>query len=306
MGLRMDSKGFETAIAAFPAAIANVLRTNAQPGSCAVISAAEAASWAEQLGITIPQLMLKLAPVAATYAITPISNYHVGAVSQGLSGALYFGANIEFSGEALSFCVHAEQAATTNAWVHGEQGLTSIAISAAPCGYCRQFLYELVTAATLEIYLPDATELLTWFLPDAFGPHDLGVEGGLMEQQNHNLVLPSSAPADAVTNSALAAANASYAPYTFTYSGAAVATSDGSVYNGYYAENAAYNPSMSPLEAALVHLNMCGGSFADITAAVLVEVSGPASQLSATQAVLSSISTVPLQYYNATTGSSSE
>jgi cytidine deaminase len=31
--------------------------------------------------------------------------------------------------------------------------LQSLAINAAPCGYCRQFLYEITTAKTLNILL---------------------------------------------------------------------------------------------------------------------------------------------------------
>ena len=61
------------------------------------------------------------------------------------------------------------------------------------------------------------------------------------------------------------------------------------IYVGAYAENAAFNPSMSPLEAALIVLIMSGESFDDITRAVLVEAAGSmCSQLAATTAVLSS------------------
>ena len=63
-----------------------------------------------------------------------------------MSGNLYFGANYEFPGQALSFTVHAEQAATMHAISFGETGIDLLAVSAAPCGYCRQFLNELTTA----------------------------------------------------------------------------------------------------------------------------------------------------------------
>jgi cytidine deaminase len=66
-------------------------------------------------------------------------------------GNLYLAANMEFTNEALSLCVHGEQSAVNHALIQGETGLQSLAINAAPCGYCRQFLYEITTAKTLNI-----------------------------------------------------------------------------------------------------------------------------------------------------------
>jgi cytidine deaminase len=221
----------------------------------------------------------------------------VGAVALGLSGSLYFGANYEFVGQALSFSVHGEQAATANAIAHGETGLRKLAVSAAPCGYCRQFLYELTTAAKLEILLPKtAPALLTSLIPDAFGPQDLGVTAALMSPQSHGMKV---ADADPVVQAALSAANGSYAPYTFSYAGVALKTSDGGIFTGRVSENAAFNPSMSPLEAAVVSLVINGGkSYSDIVDAVLVEaMESKASQVGATRAVLGSISSVELRAF---------
>jgi cytidine deaminase len=253
-------------------------------------------------GVTIEQLMLALIPMAKTFAIPPISNFFVGAVALGASGALYFGANYEFPGQALSFCVHGEQAATTEAISFGERGIRMIAVSAAPCGYCRQFLNELTTASELQVLLPNmAPTPLTTLLPSAFGPVDLGVTAALMSEQDHQLGLVDAPGDDAVANAALRAANASYAPYSASYSGIALQTSDGSIYTGGVAENAAFNPSMSPLEAALVTLVINGGrKYADITDAVLVEVQGAvASQTAATRDVLSAMTDVPLRVFTA-------
>lgn len=270
----------------------------------------------------IGTLMMQLLPIAQQYAIVPVSHYQVGAVAAGMpvpgTGwcSLYLGANFEFDNVALSFTVHAEQSATTNAWLNGEAGLQALAISAAPCGYCRQFLYELVTAQQLNILLPSdpkdplayAAAPLTTFLPQAFGPGDLGVQGGLMDPKlcTHTLALNGGTPTDPVTAAALAAASRSYAPYqtdvSYQFSGVAVLTADGKIYPGRYAENAAYNPSMSPLESALTFMNLSQpqGATRQITRCVLVEVPTLASQLSATQAVLSAYApTVGLEYYTA-------
>jgi len=254
-------------------------------------------------GMTIDALMLALVPLAETYARPPISNFYVGAVSQGATGNLYLGANYEFVGQALSFTVHGEQAATAQAISYGDTGLQRLAVSAAPCGYCRQFLYELDTASTLQILLPNTPVTpLTALLPDAFGPSDLGVTAALMSPQSHGLVLVAGVN-DPVAEAALAAANSSYAPYTSSFAGVALKTKDGSIFTGSVAENAAFNPSMSPLEAAVVNLVITGGqSYADIVDAVLVEAeNSQANQLAVTHAVLSSITSVKLRAYQART-----
>lgn len=42
--------------------------------------------------------------------------------------------------------VHSEQCLLTNLLLHGERELLTLAISAAPCGHCRQFYSELCCA----------------------------------------------------------------------------------------------------------------------------------------------------------------
>lgn len=253
-------------------------------------------------GTPIEQLMLGLIPTAQTYAIPGISKFFVGAVALGNSGALYFGANYEFPGQALSFTVHGEQAATAEALSFGETGIRMLAVSAAPCGYCRQFLYELTTATELQILLPNTpAATLTSLLPHAFGPADLGITAGLMSPQDHQLALADSGANDALVDAALRAANQSYAPYSSSYSGVALQTKSGAIFTGSVSENAAFNPSMSPMESALVALVINGGmTYDEIADAVLVEVeSAVASQLNASRDVLSSITSVPLRVYGA-------
>lgn len=265
------------------------------------IGAREAARLAESAGITLEALALALVPEARAYAVAPVSGFQVGAVGVGLNGALYYGANLEVAGQALSFTLHAEQACVSNAWAKGEEGLAAIAISAAPCGYCRQFLYELADSAALSILLPgQAPRPLTDFLPEPFGPRDLGIEGGLMQPQSNGLALAGHAGATA--EAALAAANASYSPYTKTFAGVALTTKAGVTCAGRYAENAAYNPSLSPLAAALSQLVLNRQPFDSIAEAVLVESAGPASQIGATRALLSAVTATPLQVLGAAQG----
>ena len=262
------------------------------------IPAAEVRRFLRSSGMTIDELMLALIPEAQKFALPAISNFFVGAVALGSSGSLYFGANFEFVGQALSFTVHGEQAATAHAISCGEIGMQMLAVSAAPCGYCRQFLYELTTASTLLILLPKTPPaFLTSLIPDAFGPADLNVTAALMSPQSHGMTLDIAA--DDVMSAALHAANTSYAPYSHSYAGVALKTADGSIYTGGIAENAAFNPSMSPLEAAVVSLVISGGkSYTDIVDAVLVEMAdSKAGQADATRAALEAITSVPLRAF---------
>jgi cytidine deaminase len=289
-----DPATYERAVASFPPGAQEKLREfRDQKKFCGVVSAEDAVHLAAQAGWDMRRVMLGLLAFARLYARPPISKFCVGAIARGLSGNLYYGANMEFVGEALSFTVHAEQSATANAWTNGETGLQSLAISAAPCGHCRQFLYELTNASTLRLFLPDRPETtLSNLLPDAFEPRHLGVEGGLLRPENHRLLLPSDDPA---TLAALAAANMSYAPYSKGYAGVALLTTDGHIYSGPYAENVAFNPSISPMEAALARLNICGRTYEDIQRAALVEVQGsPCSQVDVTRNVLNFVSKAEL------------
>ena len=259
----------------------------------------------------IDKLMILLLPLAAAFARAPVSNFLVGAVAAGLTGAskmpaLYLGANFEFTHQALSFSIHAEQAAIANAWLNGETGVSRIAVSAAPCGYCRQFLYEIVNGQAMQILVaangstPPCSHPLTYFLPEAFGPGDLGVTGGLMQSLSNGVVLSNP---HRLVQAARAEADACYAPYTKNFSGVALETAGGIVFTGRYAESAAHNPSLSPLASAIATMNMATGLNSDlaVTRAVLVEVPTCASQHDATVAVLSSFAPgVRLEYFQAT------
>jgi cytidine deaminase len=287
-------------LANFPASARNMLAAIIlAPGFRGVITAQQVNDLAAAIPTSVDNLLLLLVPFAQCYAIPPVSDYPVGVIAQGKTGAAYFGANMEYKGTALSFTVHGEQSATTNAWLNGEQGLTNVAISAAPCGYCRQFLYEITTASTLEILLiGKPPELLTDLIPQAFGPNDLGVTAALMSPENHGMKLDPP-PTDPVAQAALAAANASYAPYTSGFAGVAISTANGVTYTGRYAENAAFNPSMSPLESALTMCSFGGNTNDAIKKAVLVEAPSLADQADVTAEVLATVSSAPLQVYKA-------
>jgi len=233
---------------------------------------------------SMTQLLRDLVPLAQSYSHAPISNFHVGAVALSGSGAIYLGANIEFKGHSLGQTIHAEQCAITNAWNHDELNLKALAISAVPCGHCRQFINELSQASDIEVLLPEKKPLkFSQLLPLSFGPTDLGVNDRLMQSQANPISLIGS---DDVAQAAIDAARASYSPYSDSPSGVAIATTT-ATYTGRYAENCAYNPSLSPLQGALINLHLAGDKFEHIKRVVLVEKTAPqVSQQQSTTALI--------------------
>lgn len=231
--------------------------------------------------------MLELLPEAQSYSRPLLTGYRVGAVVRGISGALYMGANLEFPGQSLSQTVHAEQAALSNAFMHDEPGIAAIAVSAAPCGHCRQFLYEFAGDRDIEIHLPDRPAFkLSELLPQPFGPRELKINQRPLSQPN---VEPPESQEDPARAARYAAAKA-YAPYSKSPSGIAIRSLSGRVYRGSYIENSGFNPSLGPFQVALVAMALAKEPFNDIAEVVLAEASNNSiSQLSATQSLLAVI-----------------
>ncbi|EKO3805901.1 cytidine deaminase [Vibrio harveyi] len=244
------------------------------------------------------ELRVALLPFAAAFSYAPISEFYVGAIVRGLSGRLYFGANMEFFGVQLGQTVHAEQCAISHAWMKGERGVKDITINYSPCGHCRQFMNELTTAKELKIQLPEREEKsLHDYLPEAFGPADLGIQSGLMAEVKHEFACDDD---DTLIQKAVTAMNISHAPYTNNLSGIALEMNSGRVFQGAYAENAAFNPSLPPLQVALIQILMAGEQFEDIKAAALVENSqGKISHLADTQSTLEALNPdIPVSFVN--------
>ncbi|XP_061347637.1 cytidine deaminase 1-like [Gastrolobium bilobum] len=274
-----------------------------------VIEASEAQSMAEASGLSLTQLLPSLVNSAQTLARPPISNFHVAAVGLAPSGRIFVGVNLEFPGLPLHHSIHAEQFLLTNLFLNDETHLHSFAVSAAPCGHCRQFLQELRGAPDIQLLITSDPNreftALSHFLPHRFGPHNLLSQDSpfLLEQHHNRLTLlttthqqyeyehehehehehaDSSSLPNGVCNGhaldeklkfvALEAANKSHAPYSDSPSGVALVDCGGNVYKGSYIESAAFNPSLGPLQAALVaYVAGGGGDYDRIVGAVLVE-----------------------------------
>lgn len=236
--------------------------------SISLLNAHQVAALQAKTGMSERALAEALLPLAASFAVVPISSFPVGAISHGKSGTWYFGANQEFAGLPLNQTVHAEQSAIVHAWSQRESEVTAITVNYSPCGHCRQFINELHNSQSILLQLPDRGVMtLTDYLPDAFGPRDLGITAALLQHPQQSVKISG----DPLEQAAKLAACRSYAPYSHSYSGVALLTQNNQIFSGSYAENAAFNPSLSPLQAAFTTLNLAGYEFRDITDVVLAE-----------------------------------
>ncbi|PIN05735.1 Cytidine deaminase [Handroanthus impetiginosus] len=167
-----------------------------------VMEASAAESMAQSLNLpSVLPLLPHLVQSTKLLARPPISNYHVGAVGLGSDGRVFVGVNLEFPGLPLHHSVHAEQFLLTNLAVHRCPRLVAVAVSAAPCGHCRQFFQEIRYSSSLQILVIDEENWikkinlrespdfkpLSKFLPHPFGPHDLlDQETPLLLEQHDN------------------------------------------------------------------------------------------------------------------------
>lgn len=261
---------FKAAWSQLPEKLQSVLRPIIdQPNFPAMLTAEQVKHIKNECDCSDSELAFSLLPFAASYAITPISHFYVGAIACGESGNIYFGANMEFSQVSMGQVIHAEQCAVTHAWLKGEKKLTSITVNYTPCGHCRQFMNELREGGNIMVHLPERKPAtLHEYLPDSFGPADLNITTLLMDTTDHGYKTPSR---DRLLCAAIEAANQSHAPYSESHSGIALQLKDGSLFTGRYAENAAFNPSLPPLQAALIMINLAGKDIHAIDQATFVE-----------------------------------
>lgn len=132
---------------------------------------------------TIPSLDdLKLsARTVAERAYAPYSRFHVGAAVRSASGKIFAGCNVENASYSLTCC--AERNAVFQMVANGERRFDAIAIytptpePTAPCGACRQVLFEFGPDAEVVSVCDGGRQLISTvrrLLPGAFGPENLG------------------------------------------------------------------------------------------------------------------------------------
>jgi cytidine deaminase len=116
--------------------------------------------------------LLARADAVAANAYAPYSNFHVGAVVLTRDGRVFEGVNVENAAYPLGVC--AERTVLSRAATSGVRpgDVEAIAITASPCGGCRQWLHEWrldrvtyrrgngdVVTHTVDEILPDSFDL---------------------------------------------------------------------------------------------------------------------------------------------------
>lgn len=115
--------------------------------------------------------LLELADAAAARAYAPYSNFHVGCAVLAQDGRVIEGVNVENAAYPLGVC--AERTAFSRAVAEGYRpgDFAAAAITASPCGGCRQWLLEMrvprvvfrngdrVVTMTPDELLPESFEL---------------------------------------------------------------------------------------------------------------------------------------------------
>jgi cytidine deaminase len=127
------------------------------------------------IGADTARALLEHARAARANAYAPYSRFPVGAALLAADGRVFTGVNVENAAYPLSTC--AERTAVARAVTEGARSFTAIAIigpqddqPCAPCGGCRQVLYEF--EPDMVVITPDgdgfAARPLRELLPGAF------------------------------------------------------------------------------------------------------------------------------------------
>jgi cytidine deaminase len=131
-------------------------------------------------------MLLQRAREARRNAYVPYSQFTVGAALLTSSGEVITGCNVENASYGLANC--AERTAIFKAVSEGIRGFSAMAVvgleddaPCAPCGACRQVMYEF--APDLVVITPGADgapqlRTMRQLLPDAFDPSALPAMGG--------------------------------------------------------------------------------------------------------------------------------
>jgi cytidine deaminase len=220
-------------------------------------------------------MLLALAP-AKTIARPLISSFYVGAVGlEAETGNLVLGGNMEFPNTHLGFTVHGEGFVFTRAASRGTT-ISTIAIGEAhPCAHCRQYLSEFAATRDLKLIDPLGHRLtMAELYPWPFDPDYLGEAGYVSGATRPELRLAAN-DLPPVTAAALpSAAQRAHAPYSKCPGAVVLTLSDGNLIAGFAIESVAFNPTMGPLQAAMINLVAHGYAATDIAEAALATTLG--------------------------------
>lgn len=117
------------------------------------------------------ETLMYAAKKAAEHSYHPYSGFSVGAALLGKSGKVYPGTNIENASFGATCC--AERVALFGAIAAGEREFSAIAVTAMPCGICRQALSEF--APGLTVYVEENGAIREFTLGELF-PHSFTLD----------------------------------------------------------------------------------------------------------------------------------
>lgn len=229
-------------------------------------------------GLTVEELMLVARRTAESFAQPPISSFFVGAVGlERETGNLIFGGNLEFVGAHIGNTVHGEGFVFSRAFSRGTSVQTICLGEAHPCAHCRQYMSEF--SATTDLTLIDTlghrlrmAELYPW----PFDPGYLGERGIVAgEVRQPNLVLGQNSLRSDVVSRLTELGRRAYVPYGKTPAAIVLQLSDGTLIGGAVIESVSFNPTMSPLQAAMIDLFAHGYVASDIAGATVASQPGP-------------------------------
>lgn len=275
-GIRLRIESFEATVGAPLRERIDVLLKathGAVDNSGSVIAAKDVEALIDEFGLGGPEeLMLLARKSAERIARPPISSFFVGAIGlERETGNLIFGGNVEFPDTHLGTTIHGEGFVTTRAYSRGNS-LAAIALGEAhPCGHCRQYLSEFSSSRDLVLIDPLGHRLrLGDVYPWPFDPAYLGETGAVPTTAHFpDLQLADDELADTVASELLAAGRRSCAPYSMCPAAIVLTLRNGRRISGSAIESVAYNPTIGPLQAALIDLIAHGYEYVDIAGATL-------------------------------------
>jgi cytidine deaminase len=218
----------------------------------------------------VEDLMLLALSAAQEIAHPPISDFHVGSVGLEVeTGNLVLGGNVEFPGTHLGTTVHGEGFVFTRAFSRGTT-ISTIAIGEAhPCAHCRQYLSEFTATRDLTLIDPLGHRLtMAQLYPWPFDPDYLGETGAVPNKKLWTLKAEDTLLRDT--------GERAHTPYSKCPGAIVLTLEDGSLVRGAAIESVAFNPTMGPLQAALIDLLAHGRSYDEIVSARLGTVCGGA------------------------------
>ena len=219
----------------------------------------------------VEELMLLALGAAKTIARPPISSFFVGAVGlERETGNLILGGNVEFPGTHLGYSIHGEGFVFTRAASRGTTIETIAIFEAHPCAHCRQYISEFAASRELTLIDPPGHRLtMAELYPWPCDPDYLGETGAVAGAFDGGLDLAANDWPATIANRLLDAGRRAHAPYSKCPGAVVLALRDGQMVSGFSIESVAFNPTMGPLQAAMINLIAHGYEAADIAEAAL-------------------------------------